>query len=185
MTTSPSAYMIAPAQITRTAPKRSATAPAKGWPTPHKRFCTAIARPKMSRPQPYSVTIGIWNRPAAARGPKVMSAMRQPAATMISGETRGRAAAAETEVGIGDSGQGQRSAEISSSAGGGQTQRCHGRHHRREWVVYLHELRPAPRRAAPRGPAGVGSRSEAERGAGGADGRARRAAGHEAAEGAK
>jgi hypothetical protein len=32
--------------------------------------------------------MGIWNRPAEARGPKVMRAMRQPHRTMICGETR-------------------------------------------------------------------------------------------------
>jgi len=39
----------------------------------------------VSRPQPNCTVIGIWNRPALARGPKVISAIRQPAATMISG----------------------------------------------------------------------------------------------------
>jgi hypothetical protein len=48
----------------------------------------AIASPKTSRPQPYSVVIGIWKRPADARGPKVMSAIRQPDRTTSSGETR-------------------------------------------------------------------------------------------------
>jgi hypothetical protein len=74
--------------MTRTAPKRSATAPAKGCPTPQSRFWIAMARPKISRPQPYSCVIGIWNSPAVARGPKVISAMAQPAKTMNSGEKR-------------------------------------------------------------------------------------------------
>ena len=49
---------------------------------------------KTSRPQPYSVVIGIWNSPAVARGPAVMSAMAQPAATTSSGEIRRDAAPA-------------------------------------------------------------------------------------------
>ena len=39
--------------------------------------------------------IGIWNSPAEARGPKVMRAIRQPARTMSSGETRERAGDAD------------------------------------------------------------------------------------------
>ena len=51
---------------------------------PQSRFCIAMARPNTSRPQPYSVVIGIWNSPAEARGPKVIRAMAQPAATTSS-----------------------------------------------------------------------------------------------------
>src|SRR4051812_48333974 len=47
----------------------------------------------MSRPQPYSDVIGTWNRPEEARGPNVISAIRQPDRTMSSGEIR-RAVAA-------------------------------------------------------------------------------------------
>ena len=69
-------------------PKRSATAPANGAPTPQSKFWIAMARLNTSRPQPYSATMGNWNSPAAARGPKVMRAMRQPAPTTSSGEMR-------------------------------------------------------------------------------------------------
>ena len=72
-------------QSTLTIPKRSAMAPAKGAPSPQSRFWIASARPKVSRPQPNCTVIGIWKRPALARGPKVINAIRQPAATMISG----------------------------------------------------------------------------------------------------
>src|SRR5215203_2174190 len=78
-------------------PKRSATAPANGAPTPQSKFWIAMARLNTSRPQPYSATMGNWNSPAAARGPKVMRAMRHPAPTTSSGETR----LAEAGMGVG------------------------------------------------------------------------------------
>ena len=40
----------------------------------------AMAMAKSSRLQPLSVSIGIWKKPIAERGPKVRSAIRQPAA---------------------------------------------------------------------------------------------------------
>ena len=46
-------------------PKRSAIAPAKGWPRPHSRFCTASARPNTSRPQENSRLIGWMKKPSA------------------------------------------------------------------------------------------------------------------------
>jgi hypothetical protein len=42
----------------RTGPKRSATAPAMGCPTPQSRFWIASAKEKMSRPQPLLTDIG-------------------------------------------------------------------------------------------------------------------------------
>jgi hypothetical protein len=47
----PAANISAPAQSTRTVPKRSAMMPASGWPIPHNRFCNASAKAKTSRPQ--------------------------------------------------------------------------------------------------------------------------------------
>ena len=44
----------APAHSTRTVPKRSAIAPANGWPTPHSRFWIASANENTSRPQPFA-----------------------------------------------------------------------------------------------------------------------------------
>src|SRR3954447_18073825 len=63
-------------------PKRSATAPAKGWPMPQRRFCSAKASANTSRPQPFACDIGVRKRPKEERGPKPSKAMRQPQ-TMI------------------------------------------------------------------------------------------------------
>jgi hypothetical protein len=51
-----------------------------------------------SRVQPYSVVIGIWNRPADARGPKVISATRQPQTMIASGVRQNGTGAAEDGV---------------------------------------------------------------------------------------
>ena len=50
---------------------------------PQNRFCSAMARPKVVRSQPFSASIGSWKKPIAERGPKVRAAIRQPQ-TMIS-----------------------------------------------------------------------------------------------------
>src|ERR1700694_6035969 len=76
---------MAPAARTRTVPKRSATAPANGLPTPHNRFCTAKASANTSRPQLFAADMGVRNRPKVERGPKVSMAHRQPQTTMTSG----------------------------------------------------------------------------------------------------
>ncbi len=41
----------------------------------------AIASANTSRPQPYSPEIGVRKNPIVARGPKLIIAIRQPAAT--------------------------------------------------------------------------------------------------------
>ena len=103
-------------QSTRKAPNRSAIAPAKGWPTPQSRFWIAMAKPKVSRPQPYSVIIGSWNRPDEARGPKVIRAIRQPARTMISGETRVRTGDADMVSALQGQAGARRLAQVAASA---------------------------------------------------------------------
>ena len=71
---------MAPADSTRTGPKRSAIAPANGCAAPQIRFCSAIANENVSRPQPRSNDIGERNWPSAERGPKAINAMAQPTA---------------------------------------------------------------------------------------------------------
>src|SRR5882757_1763223 len=77
--------MIAPPQRTRAAPKRSAIAPAKGWPIPHRRFCTARVNEKTSRPQPCSTLIGVRNKPSVDRGPKLTIDTSPPHRMMTAG----------------------------------------------------------------------------------------------------
>ena len=72
-------------QSTRTAPKRSATAPANGWPKPHSRFWIASASEKASRPQPRSNDSGDRNWPSDERGPKESNAIAQPTAISTAG----------------------------------------------------------------------------------------------------
>jgi hypothetical protein len=81
----PAAYMRAPTQSTRMVPKRSAIAPANGWPSPHSRFCKASASASTSRPQPLARDSGVRKRPSEDRGPKVRMAMRQPKTMMTAG----------------------------------------------------------------------------------------------------
>jgi hypothetical protein len=45
------------------APKRSASIPANGWLAPQTRFISAIAKAKVSRPQPCSSVTGFRNNP--------------------------------------------------------------------------------------------------------------------------
>src|ERR1700674_185258 len=93
---------MAPAERTRAVPKRSATAPANGWPTPHNRFCTAKARANTSRPQLFAADMGVRNRPKVERGPKVSMAHMQPQTTMTSGVRQDvRGAARGTVVMVG------------------------------------------------------------------------------------
>ena len=80
MSATPSAYAAPPAASTRPAPKRSATAPANGWPRPHSRFWIAIANANVSRSQPRRSDSGSVNSPKLVRVPNVMIAIRQPAA---------------------------------------------------------------------------------------------------------
>ena len=79
--------MTPPMASTRQVPKRSAIAPNNGSPSPQNRFCSAMARPKVWRSQPFSASIGSWKKPIAERGPKVSAAIRQPQ-MMISHGTR-------------------------------------------------------------------------------------------------
>src|SRR3954468_17534071 len=76
---------MAPAHNTRTAPNRSATAPANGWPTPHSRFWMAMASENTSRPQFPDTDSGVRNCPTAERGPKLIKAMTQPHPTTKAG----------------------------------------------------------------------------------------------------
>src|SRR3954471_21079579 len=80
---------MAPADSTRTGPKRSAMAPANGCAAPHSRFCSAIANEKVSRPQPRSNDMGDRNWPSAERGPNASSAIAQPHAIKTIGVRHG------------------------------------------------------------------------------------------------
>ena len=66
-------------------PKRSAMAPASGWPSPHSRFCIASARPKTSRPQAKSRLIGWMKKPRLERGPKLSMPIAHPQMMITSG----------------------------------------------------------------------------------------------------
>ena len=55
--------------MTREAPKRSATMPAKIPNTPQDRFCIAIAKAKVSRVQPWAWVMGCNQRPKPWRMP--------------------------------------------------------------------------------------------------------------------
>src|SRR5256885_3346044 len=66
-------------------PKRSATAPANGWPMPQSRFCSAKASANTSRPQPFAWDMGVRKKPNAERGPKPSSEIRQPQRMITSG----------------------------------------------------------------------------------------------------
>src|SRR5262245_60278262 len=81
----PIAYNAPPAHSTRVVPNRSAIAPANGWPRPQRMFWIASARPKTSRPQPFTCDIGVRKKPSVARGPKLIMEMRQPHSTMTIG----------------------------------------------------------------------------------------------------
>ena len=63
---------------TRTVPKRSAMAPAKGCAVPQTMTWIASASENTSRLQPLAADIGVRNRPSAARGPKPIAPIRQP-----------------------------------------------------------------------------------------------------------
>ncbi|MGH6784272.1 MAG: hypothetical protein ACREBP_06550, partial [Sphingomicrobium sp.] len=66
-------------------PKRSAMAPANGWPIPQRMFCIANANPNTSRPQSLACDIGVRKKPSVARGPKLIMEMRQPHSTITAG----------------------------------------------------------------------------------------------------
>ena len=60
-------------------PKRSAMAPAIGWPSPHSRFCSASARPKTSRPQVNSAAHRLDEKAEARARPKTQQRDRASA----------------------------------------------------------------------------------------------------------
>src|SRR5262245_10603683 len=76
---------MAPAHNNRTAPKRSATPPANGRPTPHSRVSKALPSEDTSRPPLPATDSGVRNWPIAERGPKLSKAMRQPQPTTKAG----------------------------------------------------------------------------------------------------
>jgi hypothetical protein len=85
MSAIPPAYKSPPRTITRPAPHFSATALANGWPAPHSRFCTAMAKANTSRPVPSSTLIGVRNRPKLARSPNTRRITIAPAASTTIG----------------------------------------------------------------------------------------------------
>lgn len=66
--------------------------PAKGWPRPQSRFCSAIASAKTSRLQPLALVMGVRKKPMVERGPKVRIAIRQPQTMTTAAGTAGAAA---------------------------------------------------------------------------------------------
>ncbi|MNY43682.1 hypothetical protein D3C86_1786570 [compost metagenome] len=66
----PKAYSTPPMATTFAAPKRSASAPVKGCASPQIRFCKAMAKANVSRPQPNSALIGARNSPKPCRTPR-------------------------------------------------------------------------------------------------------------------
>jgi len=52
---------------------------------PHRRFCMAMAKEKISRGQPLASEIGAVKRPKLDRTPKLTMATRQPATTTMTG----------------------------------------------------------------------------------------------------
>src|SRR6185503_11658287 len=85
ISTSPEQYSTAPIDSTRSEPKRSAMAPAKGVAAPQIRTWMASASANTSRPQLKADDIGVRKRPSAARGPKPIAPIRQPQMIMTSG----------------------------------------------------------------------------------------------------
>ncbi len=69
MNTRPNAYSTPPTNTTFAAPKRSASAPVNGCARPQIRFCRAMAKANVSRPQPNSALIGARNSPKPCRTP--------------------------------------------------------------------------------------------------------------------
>ncbi len=102
--------MMAPAQKTRSVPKRRRR-PGEGLAdAPHIRFWMAMVSERMSRVQPFSVEIGMRNMPTTERGPNDRRPMRQPHRTMTKGVRQaseaGRSVGAEAVMG----GSGRRAA---------------------------------------------------------------------------
>jgi hypothetical protein len=89
MPTSPSAYSTAPPMSTRKPPKRSASMPAKMPNMPHDRFCTAMAKAKVSRVQPCSWVMGCSHRPKPWRMPMDKVTMAAPQASTCRAESLG------------------------------------------------------------------------------------------------
>ena len=85
---------------TRYAPQRSASAPANGPARPQARFCTAIAKAKVSRFQPRSAVIGCSQRPKPWRMPIdiVTIAAPQISTCVIESDWRGGAALMSSPV---------------------------------------------------------------------------------------
>src|SRR5271157_3145309 len=71
--------MTEPTMIAFIEPKRSAKTPAIGWPTPHKRFCSANESAKTERDQCKSSVIGVMNKPRLCRIPRLMVSRTQAA----------------------------------------------------------------------------------------------------------
>ncbi len=78
ITTRPATYSATPTSMMRSAPNLSARAPAKGWLAPHIRFCSASAKAKVSRFQPWAWVIGRLNRPKPCRMPIESVTSRPP-----------------------------------------------------------------------------------------------------------
>src|SRR5690606_21358002 len=70
-----------PPAMTFAEPKRSAIIPAKGCAMPHTRFCSPMARPKVSRDQPRSRLTGSRKSPCAWRAPSARPMTIPPAST--------------------------------------------------------------------------------------------------------
>src|SRR6476646_8128864 len=80
---------MAPVESTQGAPKRSASAPASGWPTPQSSICSPSASAMTSRPQPLALEIGRRKNASPTRGPKPITPMAQPQSRMTTGVRQG------------------------------------------------------------------------------------------------
>ena len=73
------------AMSTRGAPKRSASAPANGWPAPHSSISIASASAELVAAPAVGGVIGVRKKPKVERGPKLITPIRQPQTRMTSG----------------------------------------------------------------------------------------------------
>src|SRR5262245_10646420 len=100
-------------------------APAKGWPIPHSRFCSASENAKTSRPQPLACDIGVRKNPSDERGPNARADTRQPQSAMTSGarqlasgDDMRRGGCGRTDVGCAETGGDDAACEAGASGAG-------------------------------------------------------------------
>jgi hypothetical protein len=72
--------------MTFLAPNLSANIPIKGWVRPQRIFCKAIAKAKVSRPQPRDWDMGCKNNPKLSRIPIAKARIEVPKTMIRSAE---------------------------------------------------------------------------------------------------